>query len=71
MNGYKCVIYTTEGEHKHKSQLEMLSHGNSESDRSFLKTTKAAIKDVNKLFSSAKSVCDTILDNFGYPYLSS
>ena len=61
------------GEHKHNSQSEISPHGNSESDRPYIKTTKAVLKDVDKLLSSGKSVnyvCNTILDNSGSPYLS-
>ena len=32
------------GEHKHNSQSEISAHGNSESDRPYIKTTKAVLK---------------------------
>ena len=73
LTDYSCVIYTMEGEHKHDSEPGILRHGNSEYDRPYTKTTKAGLKDVDKLLSSRKSVdyiYDTILDNSGSPYLS-
>ena len=73
LTDYSCVIYTMEGEHKHDSEPGILPHGNSEYNRLYTKTTKAGLKDVDKLLSSRKSVAyvyDTILDNSGSPYPS-
>ena len=70
LTDYSCVIYTMEGEHKHDSEPGILLHGNSEYDRPYTKTTKAGLKDVDKLLSSRKSVdyvYDTILDKSGSP----
>ena len=39
LNDYSCVIYTIEGKYKHDSQPGILPHGNSESDRPYIKTT--------------------------------
>ena len=73
LTDYSYVIYTMEGQHKHDSEPGILRHGNSEYDRPYTKTTKAGLKDVDKLLSSRKSVdyiYNTILDNSGSPYLS-